>query len=141
MPPYSQGSPVIGSQPPDDPEDDLDLSNWSLPDSVMRYLRARNLTRLFEWQRDCLRLDGVLDGDNLVFSAPTSAGKTLVADILIMKQVLEHKKKVLIILPFVSVTREKMIALDAMLRDCGVRVGGFMGQHHSPGGSVAINCR
>lgn len=51
-----------------------------------------------------------------MYSAPTSAGKTMVAELLVLKRVLETKKKAIIILPFVSVAREKMFYLQVNVR-------------------------
>ena len=63
-----------------------------------------------------------------------SAGKTLVAELLMMKRVFESGKKALLILPFVSLAREKMFHLQALLREAGLRVEGFMSSQSPAGG-------
>ena len=54
-----------------------------------------------------------------MYSAPTSAGKTMVAELLMLKRILETKCKALFILPFVSVAREKMFYLQVSV--CNTR--------------------
>ena len=88
------------------------MSFWGLPETVLARYASKGIQSMFEWQAECLGVGEVLDGDNLVYSAPTSAGKTLVAELLLIKRVLEVKKKGLVILPFVSLAREKMFALQ-----------------------------
>ncbi|XP_072765090.1 DNA polymerase theta isoform X2 [Anoplolepis gracilipes] len=101
---------------------------------------ARGVDCMFTWQMECLSNDQVMqERKNLVYSAPTSAGKTLVAEILLIKTILERKKKVIFILPFVSVVREKMYYFQDLLSDIGIRVEGFMGGSVPPGGFAATH--
>lgn len=120
-------------------DESLSLSNWSLPESVLAVYKEKGIEKMFSWQQECLLTGSVMEGGNLVYSAPTSAGKTLVAEILMLKRVLETKKKAVYILPFVSVAREKMYSLREQFEEAGVNVGGFMGSESPAGGFAAVD--
>lgn len=113
---------------------------WGLPDTILQKYANRNIINMFPWQVECLSRPNVLSSSsNLVYSAPTSAGKTLVSEILAIKTLLERRKKVIFILPFVSVVYEKMYYFQDILNSSGIRVEGFMGSHHPPGGFKSVN--
>lgn len=110
------------------------LADWGFPEVILDRYASKKVVNMFEWQVNCLNCRGVLGSNkNLVYSAPTSAGKTLVAEILAIKTVLERKRKVLFILPFVSVVREKMFYFQEILGSSGIRVEGYMGSYNPPG--------
>ncbi|XP_078088028.1 DNA polymerase theta [Mustelus asterias] len=115
------------------------LSNWGLPKSVLEKYQSVGVVSIFEWQAECLTQHRVLEGRNLVYSAPTSAGKTLVAELLILKRVLERRKKALFILPFVSVAKEKMYYLQNLFQEAMVRVEGYMGSTSPAGGFSSVD--
>ena len=118
----------------------LYLSNWNLPKTIVNEYRKKNVEEMFEWQMDCLKNPKVLfENANLVYSAPTSAGKTLVSEILMIKNIVERKKKSIFILPFISVVREKMFYLQDLLQSSGIRVEGFYGVYHPAGGFDSID--
>lgn len=115
------------------------LTEWGLPPLIIGWFKKKGISSLFEWQVECLCEGNVLNGENLVYSAPTSAGKTLVADFLLLKKVLEHNKKALVIEPFVALTREKATTLKSMLYNTKARVGAFGGSYYTPGGMATVN--
>ncbi|XP_076077115.1 DNA polymerase theta-like isoform X2 [Mytilus galloprovincialis] len=119
--------------------DKLSLSNWGLSEPVLNQYHSKGITAMFEWQAECLCKGNTLAGGNLVYSAPTSAGKTMVAELLVLKRVMETKKKAIFILPFVSVAREKMFYLQQLYQDAGIRVSGFMGSYSPPGGLKSVD--
>nr|XP_053647287.1 DNA polymerase theta-like [Cherax quadricarinatus] len=120
-------------------QEKMELSSWGLPEAVLECYVKNGIKTMFPWQAECLSMPKVLDGRNLVYSAPTSAGKTLVAELLLLKRVAESGRKGVFILPFVSVAREKMYYLQKMFGIAGIRVEGFMGSHNPPGGLKATD--
>ena len=115
------------------------LNNWGLPTKVVEQYEESGISSMFPWQAECLLLPDVLSGGNLVFSAPTSAGKTLVAELLTLKCVLERRKKVLFILPFVSIGQEKTNHFQKLFGCVNVKTGGFIGGQSPSGGLATVD--
>eukprot|EP00116_Pleurobrachia_bachei_P000092 sb/3460354/ len=132
--------PIPSPSPPSVPREQCELSRWGLPGPILAKYQEMGVTHMFPWQAECLSQEGVLSGGrNLVYCAPTSAGKTLVAEILLLKRVLETQQKVLFVLPFVSVAGEKTRYLEGLLELTRIKVGGFFGTKSPPGGFGRIH--
>uniref|UniRef100_UPI003AAA2B9C DNA polymerase theta n=1 Tax=Centroberyx gerrardi TaxID=166262 RepID=UPI003AAA2B9C len=131
--------PGVAMCAPVEQAEKLLLSSWGLPKPVLERYQKHGVSHMFEWQAQCLTVGQVLQGRNLVYSAPTSAGKTLVSELLMLKRVLETKRKALFILPFVSVAKEKMHYLQSVFEEAGVRVEGYMGSTSAAGGFTALD--
>uniref|UniRef100_A0ABI7XYX1 Helicase C-terminal domain-containing protein n=1 Tax=Felis catus TaxID=9685 RepID=A0ABI7XYX1_FELCA len=82
---------------------------YSLPSKVRDlYVQFKGIGKLYEWQHTCLTLNSVQERKNLIYSLPTSGGKTLVAEILMLQELLCRRRDVLMILPYVAIVQEKL---------------------------------
>ena len=107
---------------------------YGLPDKVKDLLqKLRNISCLYDWQHDLLTLmvskldklesaiksfndsENILPTDfeskmkiNLLYLSPTSGGKTLVAEILILYCLMRLRKNCIFVMPFVSIVQEKV---------------------------------
>ena len=59
---------------------------------------------------------------NLVYFAPTSGGKSMVSEIILLKQILGFKRRVMYILPFVSIVAEKEQYLSKLCSTVNVKI-------------------
>lgn len=83
---------------------------YRLPKPLVANLQALGIKSIYPWQKQCLLGPGLLKGErNLVYSAPTGGGKSLVADVLMLKKILEDRHaKALLVLPYVALVQEKV---------------------------------
>ncbi|VFQ97668.1 unnamed protein product [Cuscuta campestris] len=107
-------------------KDRLDLSNW-LPPEICSIYKKKGISKLYPWQVDCLNVDGVLENKNLVYCASTSAGKSFVAEILMLRRILSRGKMAILVLPYVSICAEKADHLDVLLEPLGKHVRSYYG--------------
>lgn len=75
-------------------------------------MENRQFCHLVAWQETCLNLECIQARKNLIYSLPTSGGKTLVAEILILRELLCRRKDCLFILPYISLVQEKVLPWD-----------------------------
>ncbi|XP_075107854.1 helicase and polymerase-containing protein TEBICHI-like isoform X1 [Nicotiana tabacum] len=111
----------------------LDLNHW-LPSEICSIYRKKGISKLYSWQVDCLQVDGVLQNRNLVYCASTSAGKSFVAEILMLRRILSSGKMGLLVLPYVSICAEKAEHLEVLLEPVGKHVRSYYG--NQGGGSL-----
>ncbi|MDH7597453.1 MAG: ATP-dependent DNA helicase [Methanothrix sp.] len=96
-----------------------DLTRW-LPESVIELYEALGIEELYPPQADAIER-GLLDGRNMIISVPTAAGKTLLAELAMLRGALSGKRA-LYIVPLRALASEKFDSFSRFSR-LGLRIG------------------
>lgn len=104
----------------------LSLANpkYGLPDTLTANFAALGVNTIYAWQASCLLARGLLSGErHLVYTAPTGGGKSLVADVLLLKRIIENpNRKAILVLPYVALVQEKLKWMRRIVQDVEKKV-------------------
>ncbi|KAJ5245905.1 Helicase C-terminal [Penicillium chermesinum] len=111
--PTEDERPRAASVPPGSSHNPLlSLANpkYGLPAALINNFRDLGVDTIYAWQASCLLARGLLSGErHLVYTAPTGGGKSLVADVLLLKRIIENPtRKAILVLPYVALVQEKL---------------------------------
>ncbi|XP_063238031.1 helicase POLQ-like isoform X2 [Bacillus rossius redtenbacheri] len=102
---------------------EVDGPFFGLPLKVRQLIEeTKGISELYPWQEECLGLAAVRERRNLVVCLPTSGGKTLVAEVLVLRELLCHRRNALLVLPYVAIVQEKVRSLSSLAVPLGFLV-------------------
>ncbi len=110
------------------------LEELQINKKIISHLQTHGISELFEPQEMAFKT-GVLNGKNLVLAIPTSSGKTLVAEICMLKAILDGRGKALYLVPLKSLAREKYTDFKKY-EELGITTAMSVGDYDSPGRSL-----
>lgn len=111
----------------------LDLRQYLSPDVAERLAHGPlDQFRLYPWQA-CALMRVIGSGGNLVYCAPTSGGKSLVADVLLLRNLMATGRPGMVVLPYVALCEEKAARLERVMDTLpgALRVKRFFGTESS----------
>lgn len=101
---------------------------FGLPTQVKHLIgKYRGIKDLYDWQKECLGLTAIVERHNLIYALPTSGGKTLVAEIIMLREVMLRNRNAMFIVPYVSLAQEKLAALAPFAVDLAFLVEEYSG--------------
>ncbi|MFB6215977.1 MAG: DEAD/DEAH box helicase, partial [Candidatus Aenigmatarchaeota archaeon] len=84
----------------------MEVSKLDVPEEVKQDFIDSGIKELNPPQRDAIQ-SGLMRGEDLVVASPTSSGKTLIAELAMVNQVMKQGKKAVYIVPLKALASEK----------------------------------
>ncbi len=97
---------------------------------VEQVMKASKIKELNPVQKLALQA-GLLEGKNIVVFAPTSSGKTLIAEIAMLNTILNKKRKAIYLAPLVALASEKYESFKKKYEKLGLKVALSVGNYDS----------
>ena len=102
---------------------------------VEKVILENKIKELNPMQREAIKM-GILEGENLVVSSPTSSGKTLLAELAGLNVTLNKGKKMIYLCPLVALAREKYEDFKRKYEKYGIKVALSVGNYDSQDSSL-----
>ena len=122
---YGQRFPERVRQPATSDLSSLDA--FGLPPVVLTAW-AGSIPELNTLQLSAINDYGVLDGENLVVTAPTSSGKTMIGELAALKNA-QTRQRAVFLLPMRALVNDKFEQLMRLYGPCGIRTIRATGEH------------
>ncbi len=107
-----------------------ELYNYGMPKKVIEIIKKKGIDEFFPPQEEALKR-GLLELEkNFVISVPTASGKTLIGEMLIVKNLIARGGKALYIVPLKALAAEKLEELRAY-EELGLKVALTTGDYDS----------
>jgi len=108
-----------------------ELADHGVPEEVLSLLRERGIRELFPPQREAVERGLLRLERNFVVAVPTASGKTLLAELVMLRSLLEQGGKCMYIVPLRALAAEKVEAFRAYER-LGIKVSASTGDYDVP---------
>ncbi len=107
------------------------LTRYHFPPEAIKILNDSGINQLYPPQAAAVE-KGILEGKNLLLSVPTAAGKTLMAELCMLKSILHNNGRCLYIAPLKALASEKYEDFKNKYEKLGIKVGIATGDLDSP---------
>jgi len=114
------------------------IQKQHFPKGLINTLKDSGITNLYPHQIEAFK-KGILNGKSIVLSLPTASGKTLVAELCMLRMILSGEKKCIYIVPLKALASEKYNDFKTKYERLGIKVGIATGDYDLPSRTLAKN--